>query len=88
MINIYYLNNRITLISGGDFSVNISAGYIDTPVGGEKRMSLWASHWFIQKRCLRKQHTEVGRQQGTSSDRFLKAAYKYPFLRSILWHLS
>lgn len=40
MINTYYLNNMITLISGGDFPVDISAGYIDTPVRGKKRMAL------------------------------------------------
>ncbi len=46
MINTYSLNNMITLISGGDFCVNISAGYIDTPVRGKTIMALWASNCY------------------------------------------
>ncbi len=46
MINTYSLNNMITLISGGDFFVNISAGYIDTPVRGKMIMALWASNCY------------------------------------------
>ncbi len=42
----YSLNNMITVISGGDFFVNISAGYIDTPVCGKTIMALWASNCY------------------------------------------
>ncbi len=35
--------------SGGDFSWTFSSGYIITPVGGDKWLSLWINHSIVNE---------------------------------------